>query len=160
MLVIEGRDGFSQRCPLLSFVYGVGMVTLCKRIRDELRLEGNIVQPMYVDDYGSVANAIQNAMTMKCLQRWGPPFGYHPTSLKSKYVFKAREELLEDVQRARCTVRNTCPAGQKASPRTDKPLRRVTAQELVAGSQPAAEEDPKILCIGTSMFQHCCLCTE
>ena len=31
---------------------------------------------------------------------------------------------------------------------------------LVAGSQLVAGEDLKILCVGTSMFQHCCSCTD
>ena len=91
-LVILSREGCSQGCPLSAFAYGVGMVPLARRIRDEMRLEDDMVHAMFADDYGNVGDAIQNARTMKCLQKWGPPFGYHPTPPKSKYVCEAREE--------------------------------------------------------------------
>ena len=91
-LVILSREGCSQGCPLSGFAYGVGMIPLARRIRDEMRLKDDVIHAMFADDYGNVANAIQNARTMKCLQRWGPPFGYHPKPPKSKYVCEAREE--------------------------------------------------------------------
>jgi len=47
-----------------------------------------------------------------------------------------RRSVLEDVQRARRAVHNARPAGQKASPRTGKPLRHVTAR-AAGGGKPA-----------------------
>jgi hypothetical protein len=47
---------------------------------------------MYADDYGAVGDAVQNAKTMRCLQRWGPGFGFHPAPPKSWYVCSAEDE--------------------------------------------------------------------
>jgi len=40
------------------------MVLLAKRIHGKMRLEDDIFQPMFADNYGNVANAIQSAKMM------------------------------------------------------------------------------------------------
>ncbi|KAL7524333.1 hypothetical protein ACHAWF_000906, partial [Thalassiosira exigua] len=79
-LILLSKEGVAQGCCFGMYLYGIGLMPLCERVRARVR---RTLQAWYADDMCGAATARQNAAMMQALEDLGPKYGYFANSGKS-----------------------------------------------------------------------------
>ena len=90
-LILLSKEGVAQGCCFGMYLYGIGLMPLCERVRARVR---RTLQAWYADDMCGAATARQNAAMMQALEDLGPKYGYFANSGKSWYVCKGEDEAV------------------------------------------------------------------
>jgi hypothetical protein len=85
-VVIFSKEGVTQGDPLSMFGYGIGVLPLIRRLKEEFP---SVKQPWYADDAGAGGHFTELRAFMERLQEIGPAYGYHPEPTKSILVVRA-----------------------------------------------------------------------
>jgi hypothetical protein len=88
-LVIHLKEGIMQGDCLAMSLYGVALMPLASKIREELP---EALQPWYCDGAGLAGKTLPNAQCLNFLVKFGPPYSYLPEPGKSYYICKAEDE--------------------------------------------------------------------
>jgi hypothetical protein len=78
--LLASREGITQGDPLAMLLYGVTLVPLARRLREEVP---SVVQPWYADDAAMAGPCSHVATAMRLLEKLGPQRGYYPEPAKS-----------------------------------------------------------------------------
>ena len=88
-VIILGKEGVAQGCVFGSICFGIGLMPLAEKMREEVP---EALQPLFADDVTPVGPAGPNARCLKFLCDNGPRYGYFPEPEKSFYVCKGEDE--------------------------------------------------------------------
>jgi len=96
--MLYSREGVTQGDPLSMLIYGLTLVPLAKRLRDEVP---NTNQPWYADDCAMSGTSTSIAKAMVLLLKLGPQRGYFPEPSKSIIVCRAdcQEQVAKNLAR-------------------------------------------------------------
>ena len=82
-VLIFSKEGVTQGDPLSMFGYGIGVLPLIRRLKEEFP---SVKQPWYA---GAGGHFTELRAFMERLQEIGPAYGYHPEPTKSILVVQA-----------------------------------------------------------------------
>ncbi len=89
--IILGKEGVNQGCVFGSVCYGIGLMPIAERMREEVP---EALQPLFADDITAAGQAGHNAACLAFLKVHGPVYGYYPEPSKSIYVCKGEDEAV------------------------------------------------------------------
>jgi hypothetical protein len=78
--IILSREGVTQGDPLSMALYGIALLPLADKLRQEC---GDVLQPWYADDAAMQGTAEAVSQCFQLLCKYGPMYGYYPEPAKS-----------------------------------------------------------------------------
>eukprot|EP00978_Attheya_sp_CCMP212_P035431 scaffold154276_cov33-Attheya_sp.AAC.2 len=107
-LFIFSMEGATQGDPLATFIYGMGLLPLIRRLKREV---DDVSQPWYADDAGAGGKFDRIKVYFEKLEEYGPKYGYFPEASKSISI--VREHNVERAKEYFAEMKFTIKSGYR-----------------------------------------------